>query len=250
MQGKKRIHYLIPFPLAHLIFRERLFLETQIWLLLKHWTNGHLELTPEVAQKLAFVLGTSRRTIGRAIERLRQRNWVGYNPDNGLTYVRGFDNLRRMERLPGRLGVWFNIQDIHKIEAFITACAYGYFVRQQKVRSWRGGAAAFKNGEAVQPARPAPLPKFFPVALSVLERKFGVSRSTIQRGRKVSEAAGFMAVRHSFTPIPDNNPAALLRGFPELKGRLFRKVGQWYIRETDEVQTFLNFKRRVRLFRH
>jgi hypothetical protein len=249
MPAKYRIHYLIPFDLAQLVFRERNFLEFQIWLLLKHWTNGHLELTPEIKAKLSKVLGTSKRTIGRAVHRLRQRNWLGYNPDNGRTYVRGFDNLRRMERLPERLGVWFNVQQIHNLEAFVTACAYGYFIRKQKVRSWRGRAAAFKNGEAVQPARPAPLPKFFPVALSVLERKFGVSRSTIQRGRKVSEAAGFMAVRHNLTPIPDNNPAALLRGFPELEGRLFRNGGQWYVRETDEVQTFLNFKRRVRLFR-
>lgn len=247
-KNRIRKYYLVPFGLALRVYEERAFREFQVWLLLNHWTNGHLQLTPAVIGRLAVHLKTSSRTIERAIDRLRCKNWLGYNPNNGLTHVRGFDTLRIVERLPGRLAVWFDIGKMADVEGFTTACAFGWFIRAQKVRAWRERLGGYEKGVPIQPRQPAALPKFFPVALSLIERRFGVSRSTVCRGRKAASRAGFLLIQKKKPePLNIDSPRAYLKGFPEMKDRLFCKNGIWFLRQTDEAQTNLNYKRRFRL---
>lgn len=247
-KNRTRKYYLVPVDLALQVFKERTFREFQVWLLLKHWTNGHLHLNPAIIARLAAQLKTSSRTIERAIERLRKKNWLGYNPNNGITHIRGFDTLRIMEKLPGRLAVWFDIDRMPNLEAFTTACAFGSFVRAQKVRCWRERLGGKEKGVPIQPKRPATLPKFFPVALSLIEHQFGVPRSTACRYRKAANRAGFLLI-HKKNPEPLNfdNPWAYLKGFPEMRGRIFKRGGKWFLRQPDEVQTNITYKRRPRL---
>lgn len=243
--ARRQKYYLIPYGLALLIRRERLYREFQIWLLLKHWSNGRLELAPRIIARLASSLRCSPRTIERNIGRLRERNWLGYNPNTGVTYVRGIDALRIVERLPGRLAVWLDIDRILNVEAFLAACGESFFVRGQKVKAWREREAGVHSKRGT--IQPAPVPTFFPVALSLHFSFFGIAKSTAARERKLAEAAGFLLIRKAPPiPITTNNPAAFLRGFPELAGHLFERSGQWFLRPTDELQTKLSFKRRQR----
>lgn len=244
--ARRQKYYLIPYNLALLIHRERFFRGFQIWLLLKHWSNGHLEITSRILTRLASILRCSRRTIERHIAQLRDRNWLGYNRVNGLTFVRGMDSLRIVEGVPGRLAVWFDIDKILSVEAFFAACGESFFVRGQKVKAWRERAAGVhaKRGTI----QPASVPTFYPVALSLHLLFFGIAKSTAARGRKSAAAAGFLLIRKA-PPIliTTNTPAAFLRGFPELAGYVFKSGGKWYMRPTDEIQTNLKFKRRQRV---
>lgn len=241
--ARRQKYYLIPNGLALLIRRERLFREFQIWLLLKHWSNGHLELAPRIIARLASSLRCSPRTIERTIARLRERNWLGLYPNNGLTYVRGIDTLQIIEHTPGRLGVWLDIDRILDIEAFLAACTESFFVRGQKVKAWRKRAAGVHSKRGTH--QPAPVPTVFPVALSLHTSFFGIAKSTAARERKLAAAAGFIRI-HKRPPLPitDNAPAAFLRAYPEKEGYLFRHGGQWFLRPTDELQTNLLFKKR------
>lgn len=243
--ARRQKYYLIPVQLATLVFQERLTKEFQTWLLLKHWSNGCLEITPAIVSNLATHLNTSGRTINRAISRLRERNWVGYNRNNGLSYVRGLDTLRIVEQCTGRAAVWFDIEKINNVEGFVAGVAFGELIRRQKVKHWREAAGVHQKGGTAQPA---PLPTFYPVAIRGIEKIYGVPRSTVTRAKKAAVAAGFLLIQHAKpTPLHTNNPGALLRGFPEMEGRLFSKGGQWFLRGTDEAQTALKFKRRSRL---
>ncbi len=245
--ARRQKYYLIPVELATLVFRERLAMEFQTWLLLKHWSNGRLEITPAIINALATHLNASGRTIYRALSRLRERNWIGYNPNNGLWYVRGLDALRIIEQCNRRAAVWFDVENVRAIEAFVAGVAFGELIRRQKTKFWREAAGVHRKGGTTQPA---PLPKFFPVAIRAIEKIFGVSRSTVTRAKKAAVAAGFLLIqRGKPTPIHTDNPGAFLRGFPEMEGHLFSKGGQWFLRATDEAQTTLQFKRRSRLLK-
>lgn len=242
---RRQKYYLIPVGLATLVFRERLTKEFQIWLLLKHWSNGRIEITPPIINALAANLNTSGRTVYRALSRLRERNWIGLNTTSGLSYVRGLDTLRIIEQCNGRGAVWFDVEAVRAMEGFVAGVAFAELIRRQKVKFWREAAGAQKKGGATQPA---PLPKFFPVAVRALEQIFGVPRSTVARAKKAAVAAGFLLIQHGKpTPIHTDNPGAFLRGYPEMEGCLFNKGGQWFLRGTDEAQTTLQFKRRSRL---
>lgn len=243
--ARRQKYYLIPVSLATLVFRLRLEREFQTWLLLKHWSNGSLRVTPSVINDLATHLNTSARTIYRALSNLRRRNWIGYNPASGLSYVRGLDSLRIVEQCKGRAAVWFNIANVREIEGFVAGVAFGELIRAQKAKQWREAAGVHRKGGTIQPA---PLPTFFPVAIRAIEKIFGVPRSSVARAKKAAVEAGALLIQPGKpTPIHTDNPGAFLRGFPELEGRLFNKGGQWFLRGTDGAQTTLKFKRRSRL---
>ena len=241
----RKVYHLVPVGIALHVYRERLFTEFQVYLLLKSWVGGHCQLTPMLMARLAAHLKNSTRTIARAVSRLRKMNWLGYCPGNGRTYVRGLDTLRIIEAVPVRLAVWFDIDKVQNVEAFTLAVAFGSFVRAQKVRVWRERLGAGQKGTAHQPKRPTALPSFYPVALSLIEKECKVSRSTVSRGRKAAMLAGFLAVQKGKPEhLNIKTPEGYLTGFPEMRGRLFCQGGKWYVRATDKVQTFITYKRR------
>lgn len=245
MKPKNQKYYLLPVQLTLLIRRERLIREFQTWLLLKNWCNGRMEITARTRSRLASFLHCSTRTIERYLKTLRERNWIGLDPKTNLTYIRGFDALLIIERIPGRLAVWFDIDRIFDTEAFLAASTDSILIRQQKVKEWRERAAGVHLKRGTN--QPAPVPTFYPVALSLHNAFFGIAKSTAARERKLAAEAGFLRVRKTPPiPIPSNNRTALLEAFPELAGHIFQKDGQYYIRQTDGVQTNLLFKKRSR----
>jgi hypothetical protein len=243
-QARKQRYYSIPFRLALTIGRERLFREFQVWLLLKHWSNGRLEITPGIVGNLASSLKCSTKTIRRTIEKLRARNWLGFNPKTGVSYVRGMNSILIVEKIPGRLIVRFDVNEILAANAFFAACMDSFFVRGQKIKAWKERAAR------VHPKRGttqlAPLPSHYPVALSLHEQFFGLSRTTAQRNRKEASRAGYLEIRQP-PPIqlsPKSEKAHILEGYPELTGYTFERGGKLFLRQTDEICTRLNFGRR------
>lgn len=242
--ARKQRYYSIPVGLALTIGRERLIREFQVWLLLKHWSNGRLEITPGIYGNLASSLKCSTKTIRRTIEKLRRRNWLGFNPKTGVWYVRGMDSIQVVEKVPGRTVVRFDVNEILASRAFFGACMDSYFARAQKVKAWKERAAR------VHPKRGttqlAPLPSHFPVALSLHERFFGITKTTAQRNRAEARRAGYIEVRQ---PPPlllsaRSEKGHILRGLPELTGYTFEREGKLYLRQTDEICTRLTYGRR------
>ena len=148
---RRQKYYLIPVELATLVFRERLTREFQIWLLLKHWSNGRIVINPATINALAAVLNTSGRTVYRTLSRLRERNWIGYNPASGVSYPRGLDTLRTIEQCTRRAAVWFDIEKIHAMEGFVAGVAFAELIRRQKMKLWREAAGAQKKGAQLNP---------------------------------------------------------------------------------------------------
>lgn len=172
-------------------------------------------------------------------------NWLGLDKNSHFTYVRGFDALRIIEKLPGRRAVTFNVENIPNVGSFLWAVAFSEAVLIQKIKIWRERAAGVeKKGTTHQPA--VPLPKFFPVAIRYIERMFSVSRSTVQRGKKEAIAAGLLLCQHP-PPLHIEHPLAFLQGFPELSENLYCRNGKTWLRQTDLIQTTLQFKKRPTL---
>jgi hypothetical protein len=243
---KKAVYYSLPSGLALAVLRRGLITELKVFLLLKHISNGRLQITTETVSEVAARLALSPKTVKRAMGRLRKMNWLGLDARTGVTFVRGFDALRIIEKLPGRRAATFNVAIVPNIGPFLWAVAFSEALMVQKIKLWRERAAgAAKKGTANQPS--APLPKFFPVAIRYVERMFGISRSTAQRGKRAAIAAGLLLCKPQ-TPLLIQQPFAFLRGFPELAENLFFRDGQTWLRKTDLLQTTLTFKKRPSLY--
>lgn len=239
----RRKYYLVPVSLVELVFRERLYREFQIWITLKARTNGHLKITPDVVRSLAKELKVSERTVSRSLEKLRQRNWIGYNPKSGLSFIRGFKAVQINEGLSGRMGVWFDIDKKKESRGFIAGGIISKLVREQRKKVWQERTGAQAKGGAKQPAR---LPAFYPVSCSSLEQIYNVSTKVAWNAKNNAVKGNFIELKHVNEKLPIDHYKNYLEGFPEHKGSVFKVKGHWCLRRPDLVKTNLSFKRRER----
>jgi hypothetical protein len=243
----RRKYYLVPLSLAELVFRERLYREFQVWITLKAETDGHLKITPAVVRQLANSLEISERTVSRTIENLKQRNWIGYNPKSGFSFIRGFNTLQKVEGIPGRLGVWFDIDLKKQSRGFIAGSIISKLVREQRKKAWQVRKGAQSKRGAIQPNR---LPVFFPVSCSSLEQIYKVSTKVAWNAKNNAARGNFIEIKHINEKLPIDNLKNYLKGYPEHQGSLFKVKGNWYLRKPDQVKTNLSFKQRERARRN
>ncbi len=241
---RERKFYLIPLSLVELVFRERLYREFQIWMELKHRSNGHLKITPDIVRSVANELKISPKTVSRTIEKLRQRNWIGYNPKSGFSFIRSFKAVQIIEDLPGRLGVWFDVDRKKESRGFIAGSVISKLVREQRKKVWQERKGVQTKGGTFQPVR---LPAFYPVSCSSLEQIYNVSTKRAWNAKKNATNGKFIQLKHVNKPLPIDRLKSYLEGYPENKGKVFRKGGNWFLRLPDLVQMKMTFGRRERV---
>lgn len=238
---RERKYYLIPLSLVELIFRERLYREFQIWMELKHRSNGHLKITPDVVRSLAIELNVSPKTVSRTVEKLKQRNWIGYNPKSGFSFIRGFKAVQIIEDLPGRLGVWFDVDQKKESRGFIGGSVISKLVREQRKKVWQERKGVHSKGGAFQPV---PLPAFYPISCASLEQIYNVSTKVAWNAKNNASNGKFIHLKHVNKQIPIDHLKSYLEGFPENKGRVFKKGGNWFLRLPDMVKMNVSFGKR------
>lgn len=240
----ERKFYLIPLSLVELVFRERLYREFQIWMELKHRSNGHLIITPDVVRSLANELKISPKTVSRTLEKLRERNWIGYNPKSGFSFIRSFKAVQIIEDKPGRLGVLFDIDRKKESRGFIAGSVISKLVREQRKKVWQERKGVQTKGGTFQPVR---LPAFYPVSCSSLEQIYNVSTKVAWNAKKNASNGKFIQLKHVSKPIPIDRLKSYLKGFPENEGRLIKKGDNWFLRLPDMVKMKMTFGRRGRV---
>ena len=236
--------YLVPMSLVVLVFKERLYREFQVWMELKHCSDGHLKITPDVVRSLAKELAVSAKTVERAIQKLRHRNWIGYNPKSGFSFIRGFNAVQILEYHPSRLGVWFDICQKNESRGFVAGSIISKLVREQRKKVWQERKGVQSKGGAFQPVR---LPAFYPVSCSSLEQIYNVSKKRAWNAKQDASKSGYIKLRHVNEPIAIDQLQSYLKGFPENKERLFNKGSNWFLRLPDMVMMKVAFGKRGRL---
>lgn len=206
----------------------------RLYLYLNSRSSGHFRFKHGDRKRIADVLGITPQSVGYNLDRLRKRDWIGYNPQKDLYHIRGFRAIKRLENASRRQVVEVNVErelnDGKAFTALIWAAYIGNFIRvrereaerQQREECHKGGSKQ-KRGQ-----RQA----FFPVAVSVIAKCLGVSSSTACEGRKLAIQFGFLKAKEVFTPI--SQIEAELRYYEGGKAAAVvrRKHGRFFIQET------------------
>jgi hypothetical protein len=213
---------LIPYQLVDKVFREKLSRIFQVYLLFKHYCDGKIRLNKEVLSELAESLSVSLKTIRRAIKRLRARNWIGYNPKTGITYVRGFDSLRIIEDCPSRQSVWFNIDHVQDFKAWAGAVVISWLIRKQRAKKYEELTGVQTKGGTIQPVN---LPHYFPIACNAIAYYFSVSKTKAHHTKQNAFEKEFIDIQKDTTILSIDNLQNYLKGFRNTKtGSLKRMI--------------------------
>lgn len=217
----------------------------QVYIALKIETSGFIKFTDTFLHTIADKTGLGTiRAVRNNVNKLLERNWIGYDKKNKNYWIRGFDTVRKIENCGFNSAAVFHTQYLKVFKQFITGAYFGYLAlyQEKKLR-----AAARKSYSAKQAA----LKNFrhFPVALNAMVKILNIPKNKAFRYKAEAAAAGFLTIikDYTLTDIPSRLYKAYLRSHPELIGRVTVKDGKLQIRNPDLIKSNIFYCRRKKI---
>ncbi len=175
----------------------------QLYVYLKLQCSGKIRIDKELMEKIRIDLGLkSIRTITDCLRELQKKGWITYSKASGFYFIKGFDEIRKLNGFYRRAGVEFSIDDIKQFKEFLTAVIIGSLIHTQKRRAQ---AVELKQGSSKTPACVLSS-KYYPVANEALASILNVSISTAFELKKASKKCGFIAIKKNLQVLPGISP--------------------------------------------
>lgn len=228
----------IPVELCFFAFRKHFVRQLQLFVYLKAESDGYWELSIEKEKQIAEALGLKTdRAVRKNLNALRQRNWIGFDKVSKRYFIRSYERILMQENCKSLTRAEFNLQEIKQFKAFAAGAVMCYLINQQKKQLWlaaRNKRGAFPTGHS-----------YFPISVIALKKILGVSQYTAQRLRELSVRYGYVIERKQKvkTNIKPTELTLLLKGIPEMEGKLMYKNGVVYERKPHLYFPCIRLKR-------
>jgi hypothetical protein len=238
-------YILIPIDLCFFSITNRFERPFQLYMHLKSKCDGVIKINSSELKEIANELGLkSTKTIQSNLKKLIQKNWIGYNENNGCYYVRGFDSLKLRESFTRRTAAEFDSKDIKKFKAFLAGAVIGYLAISQKRRKQRAEREMRRSNQAL-----CNLSNYFPVAGMGLAKILSISCSKASRLKIDARKARYIRVKKNFNELTilANEAAHYKKVNPEAINKMrYRKQKMWE-QLPDLVLPLIRFKRRKKM---
>lgn len=139
-------YLLVPVELCRICIKERLTTGLQIYILLKAISAGHLKVNRTLKLQMKQLFSVTERTINNNLQRLLERNWIGYNAKNNTYHIRSFDTIAVIEEFRSRIagefkvtGIHFQQTDLTRMKAFAAGALVGYCAYLATLKKNEGG---------------------------------------------------------------------------------------------------------------
>ena len=232
LSGQTDLH--IPTSLIQRVVELHFFFQFQLYLFLKTNASGKIKLDTSRLNLIASDLSIkSKSTIHARIRTLCDRNWIGFNSNSGIYFIRGFNNVCKIEGLnPKYAVVYFEDYSINFL-GFLGAVIFMNFYKAVK-RRLQNGAVSIK-GETNQSHKAAPL--YLPVSITGVANSLYISRTLVHRLKSHAVKAELLFVKQRYTKLQFNsvNAFVIQRYLPNT----FKKNGEFFLREVDSVYPIL-----------
>jgi Mn-dependent DtxR family transcriptional regulator len=217
----------------------------QLYVHLKGRCSGKMKINREELKTIAKELSLkSEKTVQNNLNKLIEKNWVGYNDESGIYFIRGLDLMRKEIVSKFRVAARFDTADILKFKAFIAGAFIGNLANWQR----RKKRATERNfGRSKQIARQSS--GYFPVSTVAMAKILNISVSTAFILRELAREAGYIYVKKNLKPIPVK--ARYIKHFKkaneDIANRVIKYRGQLHLRESDLIQAGIYFKSRKKI---
>lgn len=191
------------------VCNNKFFRPAQVYLYLKSQCDGKIKLTGEVTKKAARVIGCTTRTINDNIKKLIERNWIGLDLKSKICFVRGFEELYRIESWGSRTGAIFTTDKVKYAKGFFIGTCIGYLARHQKRKKYlelkgEGKRSSVQRKVRAKQGKRSSLPTHYPVACKAIAQIYNISISTALLWRKEAFALGFIDLKPNITFVSKN----------------------------------------------
>ena len=251
----------LPLSLCEFAIRNDFFSPLRLYIYLKTISAGQIRLDTTIKKNISKTLGIGVKTVSSQLQKLQDRNWVGYNKASGYYFVRGFDKIRELEYLRGRRGVWVDvskdIQDKKRFCAFVKGAVIGQLTNVSKYKAKKeqeGREPEHTKGSSNHRLRPS-LPSFYPVSCHALSRILGITISTASEYKAQAQEYGYIQVEKKMVRLPltgnakdhDANLAPIYKAsHPDVAHKVRIVKGKVYLQEADHAMACMNYTKKWR----
>ena len=234
----------VPLPVLQKAITEKAHREIALFLFLKMTTSGRVKIEGRKKSEVLQVLSISESTLYRRLNVLMKWDWIGYDEKFELYYIRGFKRIYELEEeFVSKTAVRFKINDLFHLQEYSFSAWLGYLLRAQSRGKRRG--AEHKPRRSQQ----SPASIYKPVALSVMESFFSLSKDTLIKLKKHAIELGYIERKRGYQELYDisDHTYEYYKIYPEHWGRL-RKIMTdtgWAI-ALIEPDRFISFHRYTR----
>jgi len=236
-----------PVELCAYALQTRQVNEFKVYVYLKVICSGKLHEDDVRFQEAWRHLFKSKKTFKKHLQTLLRLNWVGYNPNSGIYFIRGYDFLRLKHSLTkSKTGVEFNTDYFKNFRQFLSGAVIGqrnnwhWFKKQKSERNLRGRSK--QTSTSTSPIRSG-------VSNGVIADMFKISRSRACQVKQDAAKAGFITAQKQFAPT--SYPVELVRSLrttldPQ-EARRLRIIGKTiFVQHYDAIDSHLRYAKRRR----
>jgi len=213
----------------------------RLYILLKNECSGVMRINDKDIEDFAYKLNITTRTIQTHLQKLLDRNWIGYKSKTKCYYIRGYNAIRKIEGLKNcRYVTKFelkNLKDLTTFKAFIIEASVGYIIHK-KNKTFR-----------FQPKRTGSYQDMFcSISSIVLGKELNVSQVMAWKYLRLAEIKGFLnAKRNNLTSL---NKHVSLYEIERLKNKIYNndcntiriKNNQLFYQHANQYRTSMIFK--------
>jgi hypothetical protein len=131
----------IPIQVCEHVLKYRIVNPFRTYMLLKSICSGKIRYDKK---QLSVVLNISDKTLDKHLLELKKLNWIGYNPQTGNLFIRGFEKIREMHNFNSRLAIVCSESDFKTFRAFLFGAMVSHTLIKKKENS--GSLAQQKRG--------------------------------------------------------------------------------------------------------
>lgn len=199
----------VPIELIQFAHKNKMHKALGLYLLLKASCDGHIVLSKELLSRMMSMLNISdRRSFRKYLKQLLSENWVGYNPETGIYYIRGSKNLRKRYGFRHNTSAVFYIaEDAPKVTAFIHGAIISHEIRRRtkarnaRVKKLAGSSALLKESALHELADKGLISEYIGLSLSVIGKILGISQSQADRIKTNLKAQGYVKLKARYKVI-------------------------------------------------
>jgi len=210
----------VPLPVLQKALTEKVHREIALFLYLKMRSSSRVKIEGRKKREVMQVLKISESTLYRYVGTLRNWDWMGFDEKTSVYFIRGFKRIYEMEGFISKTAVRFSIKDLINLQTFSFSASVGYLLRYQNMRKGKGRGAGRQTWRSHQ----SPASVFKPVALSVMESIFSLSKDTLIKLKKKAIKLGYLKRKKGYEHLHhiSEHSYEYYRIYPEHWGRLRR----------------------------
>ena len=200
----------IPLELLNYVQEQGLISAFKLYMYMKCMTSGKILQHHPVTRYMGEYLGIKdKRTVNKHLEALRALNWVGYNPESEIYFIRSFTSIRKKHGFKKRTAATFHFEDLNKMQGFIAGALITNNIKAQKfcrgVENREGERfAAINKGVANQdhiPISAKPLKPYFGIGVYKIAELLSCKHTRAGELKHEAAKAGFIKTRKKFREL-------------------------------------------------